>query len=159
LENIFVMSQKELSIYALITKVEDKRMSQVKASELLNISDRHFRRLWKAYQKEGPSALVSKKRGKPSNNRLPNALYQKAMSLIKEHYEGFGPTLANEKLLENHNINISTETLRQWMIQAGLWKKRNKKKLTLHQSRLRRSHKGELIQVDGSPHDWFRRKI
>jgi hypothetical protein len=149
------MTQNELTIYSLITKVQEKRISQMKASELLNISDRHFRRLLKAYKKEGPSALISKKRGKSSNNRLSDELYHKIISLLKKHYEGFGPTFANEKLLENHNISISTETLRQWMIKASLWNKRKRKKIHLHQSRLRRSNIGELIQVDGSPHDWF----
>lgn len=155
MEKIFNMTQKELSIYSLVLKVEDKRISQMKASELLQISDRHFRRLLKAYRKEGPSSLISKKRGKPSNNKLPDKLYLKSISLIKKHYDGFGPTLANEKLLENHKIKISTETLRQWMIKAGLWNKKKRKKLVIHQSRLRRSNLGELIQVDGSPHDWF----
>jgi len=155
LENLFVMSQKELSVYDFIIKVKEKRVSQVKAAELLNISDRHFRRLLKAYLKYGPSSLISKKRGKPSNNRLSKKLYEKTISLIQKHYEGFGPTLANEKLLENHNLKVSTETLRQWMIRAGLWNKKKRKKIILHQSRLRRSNIGELIQVDGSPHDWF----
>ena len=149
------MSQKELSIYDLIHKVREKRISQMKASELLNISDRQFRRLWKAYKETGAEGLISKKRGAPSNNRLPDELYHTVIDLIKRHYIDFGPTLANEKLYENHNIKVSTETLRQWMIKAELWTKKKRRKLQVHQSRLRRSCKGELIQVDGSPHDWF----
>ena len=155
MENLFTMSQKELSIYDLIHKVREKRISQMKASELLNISDRHFRRLWKAYKETGAEGLISKKRGAPSNNRFPEELYHTVIGLIKRHYIDFGPTLANEKLYENHNIKVSTETLRQWMIKAELWSKKKRRKLKLHQSRLRRSCKGELIQVDGSPHDWF----
>ena len=155
MENLFTMSQKELSIYDLIQKVKDRRISQMKASELLNISDRHFRRLWKVYIEHGTEGLISKKRGTPSNNRLPEELYHRTIKLIKKHYADFGPSLANEKLYENHNIKISTETLRQWMIRAELWTKKKRKKLQVHQSRLRRSCKGELIQVDGSPHAWF----
>lgn len=155
MEKLFTMSQKELSIYDVILKVKERRISQMKASELLNISDRQFRRLWKAYKEFGSEGLISKKRGKPSNNRLPEALSKRAINLIKKKYIGFGPTLANEKLSEHHNINVSLETLRKWMMKAGLWTGKKRKKIKLHQSRLRRSHKGELIQVDGSPHDWF----
>ena len=75
MENLFTMSQKELSIYDLVLKVSEKRISQMKASELLNITDRHFRRLWKAYKKYGTEGLISKKRGAPSNNCLPEELY------------------------------------------------------------------------------------
>ena len=149
------MTQKELSIYDLVIKAEEKRLSQLKASELLQISERHFRRLLKAYRAQGPSGLISKKRGKPSNNRLPEKLHQRTIELIEKKYSDFGPTLAREKLIENHNIKVSAETLRQWMLKAGIWHEKRRKKLTLHQSRLRRSHEGELIQVDGSPHDWF----
>lgn len=155
MEKLFAMTQKELSIYDLVIKAEEKRLSQLKASELLQISERHFRRLLKAYRKEGPSGLISKKRGKPSNNRLPEKLYQRTIELIRKKYSDFGPTLAREKLMENHKIKVSTETLRQWMLKAGIWHEKRRKRLTLHQSRLRRSHEGELIQVDGSPHDWF----
>lgn len=149
------MTQKELSIYDLMIKIREKRLSQVKASELLNISDRHFRRLVKAYKEEGPSGLISKKRGKPSNRRIPDKLKAKILDLIKKQYSDFGPTLISEKLLENHHIKISAETVRQWMLQKELWKEKRRKRLKIHQSRLRRSHEGELIQVDGSPHDWF----
>lgn len=155
MEQLFIMTQKELCIYDLINKVEEKRLSQLKASELLNISDRHFRRLLKAYREQGPSGLISQKRGKPSNRRLPEKLHKKTIELIKKKYSDFGPTLIKEKLSENHNISISVETLRQWMLKAGIWHQKRRKKLILHQSRLRRSHEGELIQVDGSPHDWF----
>ena len=155
MEKVFFMTQKELSIYDLILKVEEKRISQMKASELLNISERHFRRLLKAYREEGPSGLMSKKRGKPSNHRLPEKLKIKAIGLIQKKYSDFGPTLVKEKLLENHNIKISVETLRQWMLQTEIWHEKRRKKLKLHQSRLRRSNEGELVQVDGSPHDWF----
>jgi hypothetical protein len=155
LEKLFTMTQKELSIYDLIIKAQDKRLTQMKVSELLDISDRHFRRLLKAYREEGPQGLISKRRGKPSNNRLPDKLHQRTIDLIKNKYVDFGPSLIREKLVEKHNIKLSKETLRQWMLKEGLWSEKRRKKLVLHQSRLRRSHEGELIQVDGSPHDWF----
>lgn len=155
MENLFVMTQKELSIYNLMIKVQESRISQVKAAELLGISDRHFRRVYKLYKEQGCLGIVSKRRGLPSNNRYPQQLYDNVIKIIKEHYNDFGPTLIKEKLEENHKIMISVETIRQWMIKDGLWKLKKRKKLKIHQSRLRRSHKGELIQVDGSTHDWF----
>jgi len=155
LEVLFSMTQKELSIYDLLIKIKEKRLSQLKAAELLNISDRHFRRLLKAYREQGPSGIISKKRGKLGNHRLPEKLYQRTIELVQKKYSDFGPTLAHEKLLENHKINISVETLRLWMLKAGIWQEKRRKRLVLHQSRLRRSHEGELVQVDGSPHDWF----
>ena len=142
MEQRFFMTQKELSIYDFIIKVEERRISQLKASELLNISDRHFRRLLKAYEKEGPTGLISKKIGKPSNNRLPAKLHEETMQLVKSHYSDFGPTLVKEKLYENHKIKVSVETLRQWMIKAELWNRKRRKRLTIHQSRLRRSFEG-----------------
>src|SRR3990167_5390128 len=149
------MSEKELSAYNFIIKVNEKRMTQLEAAKLLNISDRHFRRLFKAYKEEGPYGLISKKAGKPSNHKLPEKIYNKTINLIKSKYSDFGPTFACEKLYENHTINISVETLRIWMMKAGLWDRKRRKKIQLHQSRLRREHEGELIQLDGSPHDWF----
>jgi hypothetical protein len=155
LEKIISMTQKEFSVYDYILKVKEKTMSQVESAKLLNISDRHFRRLLKTYREKGPIALVSKKRGMSGNHCLPQKLYQKTINLIKTKYSDFGPTLACEKLYENHKIKISVETLRLWMIKENLWDRKRRKKIELHQSRLRRSHEGELIQVDGSPHEWF----
>ena len=149
------MSEKELSRYSLVEQVVEKTMSQAKAAKLLGISARHFRRLLKAYRTEGAKGLISKKRGKVSNRKLPEALKTRTLNLIEGKYKDFGPSFANEKLHKEEKISISVETLRQWMIEAGLWKGKQKKKLRLHQSRARRSCVGELIQVDGSPHDWF----
>lgn len=105
------MTQKELSIYDLMIKTEEKRLMQLKASELLGVSERHYRCLLKAYRQEGPAGLISKKRGKPSNNRLPDKLREKALSLIREKYSDFGPTLAREKLIGKHQMRISTDFL------------------------------------------------
>lgn len=155
MEALLAMSQKEISKYNLMIRVEEKKVSQMDAAELLGISDRHFRRLWKAYQTEGAAGLISKARGRPSNNRLPESLKKRALILLRKHYEDFGPSLACEKLQENHNLKVSSETLRKWMIEANLWSRKRRKKLTLHQSRNRRSQLGELVQIDGSSHDWF----
>jgi len=149
------MTKKELERYALIDQVIQRRVSQVNTAEMLGISDRHFRRLLKAYREEGASGLLSKRRGKPSNNRKPEKEKNKAIKLIKEKYEGFGPTLAREKLVEKHKMKVATETVRKWMIEEGLWKARKQRQPKIHQSRARREREGELVQIDGSPHDWF----
>lgn len=155
MEKLFVMSKKDLERYAVLEKAIEKRISQVNAAEMLGISDRHFRRLMKAYKKEGARGLASKRIGKPSNNRKPEKERKEATKLIKKKYEGFGPTLAREKLLENHRIKASVETVRKWMIEEGLWKEKRKREGKVHQSRERREREGELVQIDGSPHDWF----
>jgi len=149
------MTLKDLDRYNTVSLVLSKRMTQLKAAELLGVSDRHFRRLIKKYKEGGASALISKRTGSPSNNRFPEEKKEKALKLLSSKYKGFGPTLASEKLLENEDIKVSKETVRKWMIAYNLWKGKKRRSPKIHQSRLRRSSYGELIQVDGSPHDWF----
>jgi len=149
------MSKKELSRYGIMEKTEVKRMSQREGASLLGISERHYRRLLKRYREKGIEGLISKKRGKPSNRRCPEKVKQKTLELLKGKYKDFGPTFASQKLEKEEQIKLSRETLRLWMIEEGLWKGKKQKPIKLHQSRIRRSQEGELIQVDGSPHDWF----
>ncbi len=155
MEKIYNMTLKDLDRYNTVSLVLSKRMTQLKAAELLGVSDRHFRRLIKKYKEGGASALISKRTGSPSNNRFPEEKKEKALKLLSSKYKGFGPTLASEKLLENEDIKVSKETVRKWMIAYNLWKGKKRRSPKIHQSRLRRSSYGELIQVDGSPHDWF----
>ena len=98
--------------------------------------------------------MISKRRGRPSNNRLPEAYRDLASSLVSERYADFGPTLAAEKLAEVHGCTISRETLRGWMIAAGLWIRHRLP--SPHQPRRRRDCCGELVQIDGSEHAWFK---
>jgi hypothetical protein len=111
--------------------------------------------LQKTYREKGAEGLISKRRGKPSNNRLKAETKQKAADLIRERYQGFGPTLAHEKLTEVHAVKISLESLRQLMITEKLWKPRRAKRPVVHPMRERRACLGELVQMDGSPYDWF----
>jgi len=99
--------------------------------------------------------LISKRRGKPSNNRLMADVKRQAIDLIHSRYHDFGPTLAHEKLSEVHKLDLSVESVRQIMIAEGLWKPRKAKRRAVHQMRLRRACRGELVQIDGSPHAWF----
>lgn len=104
---------------------------------------------------DGPEGLVSWKRGRPSNRAFKGDLRANILALVREHYLDFGPTLATEYLTERHQITISHETLRKWMIAAGLWKDRDARRPRPYQPRYRRDCRGELIQVDGSKHWWF----
>ena len=136
-------------------KIEEKKLTQTKAAKQINISDRQLRRLWKRYKKQGEEGLVSRKRGKPSNRKINTKTLNRAQKLILEKYRDFGPTLATEKLAELHKIKLSIETVRKLMIEAEIWVPRKAKKAKIHQRRPRRSCEGELVQIDGSPHDWF----
>jgi transposase len=149
------MSTKELSRLEVIQRLEDKRMSQKEAGDILGLSVRHVKRLLKAYRRDGVKGLVSKRRGRPSNNRLAEETKQKVLDLLKSKYSGFRPTLAHEKLVELEGLKISDESVRQLMMAEGLWKAKKARKVAVHQMRERRACFGELVQIDGSEHDWF----
>jgi hypothetical protein len=121
----------------------------------MGLCARQVRRLCTAYERHGPTGLASRKRGKPSNRRLSEAFQQRATEIVRELYCDFGPTLAQEKLLELHGVRVAKETLRKWMATAGIWLTRAKRLPKAHQPRHRRACFGELVQIDGSPHAWF----
>jgi transposase len=149
------MSNKELERYALIQRVVGKAVSQRFAATQLALSVRQVRRLCVAYSTHGAQGLVSKQRGKPSNRQTDGMRRSRIMALVQTHYRDFGPTLASEYLLSQHDQRLSSETLRQWMIDDGLWEPKRKRAKRAHPSRARRPCMGELIQIDGSPHAWF----
>ncbi len=99
--------------------------------------------------------MASKRRGRCPGNAIGDAVRRQALAIIRAHYIDFGPTFAHEKLTELHACHCSVETLRKWMIKDGLWLGKQRKKAVIHQSRPRRPRLGELVQIDGSPHDWF----
>jgi hypothetical protein len=149
------MSRREIDRLEVIRRVQERRLTQVKAAQLLGLGPRQVRRLCTSYEQHGAPALVSRKRGKTSNRRLPEALQARAVELVREKYSDFGPTLAREKLVELHGVNVARETLRKWMAGAGIWLTRDKRAAKAHQPRHRRACFGELVQIDGSPHEWF----
>src|SRR5947209_8166726 len=149
------MSQRELSRLEVFRQLLDKRLMQRQAADLLSLSVRQVIRLAKAFKREGAAALVSKRRGRPSNNRLAPPLCTRAGELLRALYYDFGPTLAHEKLTAEHGLRLSIESVRRLMIREGLWQVRRARKAAVHQLRERRARCGELIQIDGSPHDWF----
>ena len=149
------MSHQEIDRVGIVELVESKKLSQVEGSRRLNISSRQMRRLQKRYGKEGVEGLISKHRGKQSNNQISEVIKSEVCKLIREKYSDFGPTLAHEKLVEQHNKKLSVESLRQMMIADELWAPKQRKTKRVFQLRPRRERFGELIQIDGSPHDWF----
>lgn len=148
------MSQGELSRLEIVQRVKQKSLKQREAAELLGLTERQVKRLCKRYKEEGPTGLTSKRRGRPSNNRLAEKTVKKARELLGSHYHDFGPTLAHEKLTIK-GVRLSVEAVRQLMIAEGLWQVRRAPRAVIHQLRERRARVGELIQIDGSPHDWF----
>jgi hypothetical protein len=112
------MSTKELDRVDVVRRVIERRLTQVKAAELMGLTARQVRRLCNAYQDAGPIGLASRKRGQPSNRRLPPLLQAQAVEIVRERYADFGPKLAQEKLLELHHIRVAKETLRKWMTLA-----------------------------------------
>jgi transposase len=155
MDKLLPMSAQELSRVEVMQKLSEKRMSQKEAGAMLHVSTRQIKRLLKTYRQKGAAGLVSKHRGRKGNNRLAEDIKKQALNLLKTKYQGFGPTLAHEKLVEKEKLKLSDESVRQLMIAEDLWKPRKVKKVTIHQLRERRACFGELIQIDGSPHDWF----
>jgi transposase len=125
---VLTMSVRELERAELMRRVHEGRLRQPRAAEQLGVSVRQVERMYRAYKADGPAALVSKKRGRPSNHRLAEALRRETLKLVRERYEGFGPTLAHEKLVECHGVRVSVETLRKWMAADGLWAPRAERK-------------------------------
>jgi len=153
--DLLTMSKKELNRLEVMQRVDEKRLRQKAAAEQLGISERQVKRLLRRYRLQGANGLVSKRRGQPSNHQLAEETREKVLDLLKSKYTGFGPTLACEKMVEVEHLKISNESVRQLMLAEGLWKAKKARKVVAHQMRERRACFGELVQIDGSPHDWF----
>lgn len=149
------MSRKEWGRVEVITAVMDKRMTQRDAAQRLSLSVRQLKRLVRAFRDSGAPGLVSKRRGKPSGRRIAEQERSRVVALVREQYADFGPTLAAEYLRREHGFTRSVETLRGWMTHAGVWTAASSQRGRAHPPRERRARRGELIQIDGSPHDWL----
>lgn len=152
---VLAMSHGELSRFDTLMRVERGELRVEVAAALLGVKRRQVFRLLERLRSDGASGLVSRKRGRPSNRRYDDDFRDRVIALVREHYSGFGPTLAKEYLAERHGIILASETVRQFMISAGLWKDRDARRPRPYQPRYRRDCRGELIQVDGSKHWWF----
>ena len=149
------MSDKEIQRLAVLQDVRDHRITQVRAAEILNLSTRQITRLLQKLNQDGVSGLAHASRGQPGHHRHDELLKSKCLSIISEHLLGFGPTLAHEKLSSMFALDIPVETLRRWMTANDLWIPRAKRQKRPYQPRYNRDCFGELIQIDGSYHDWF----
>ena len=148
------MSQKERDRLKVMAQVQSKRMAQQEAAEVLRLSSRQVRRLLRRYEEHGDAGLVHELRGRRSNRCMDPAVRERAVALIRTQYMDYGPTLASEVLGAEHDIVVSRETLRHWMIEAELWQSR-RAKVQHRQWRERKACFGELSQMDTSIHDWF----
>ena len=149
------MSKREFDRLEVLMGVQAGRLRVAEACALSGLSRRQVFRLLQGFREDGAASLLSKRRGRPSNRRLPGAVRDLALALVRERYADFGPTLAAEKLAARHGCAVSRETLRQWMIADGLWRDRRHRLPSPHQPRRRRDCLGELVQIDGSEHAWF----
>lgn len=153
-EDRVTMSSKELRRVHVIRQVQDKQMTQRKAAAALGLTTRQVRRLVGRMRQEGDRGLVHRGRGQPSNRRIPEKQKTKALKLYAQRYGDFGPTLAAEKLAERDGITLSAETLRGWLRAQGVTHFQRRQRP--HRAwRARKGHVGELVQVDGSHHDWL----
>jgi|CXWL01.1.fsa_nt_gi hypothetical protein len=149
-----IMSVTELRRVSVIRQTMEKKLTQVKAGALLGLTPRHIRRLLARVAQAGDQGLAHRGRGKPSNRRIPEPVKAKALRLYAQRYGDFGPTLAAEKLAEHQGLTLSDETLRSWLLAQGVTHFRRRKRP--HRAwRERKPHVGELVQLDGSHHDWF----
>lgn len=147
------LSTKERRRLELLSRVKEGEMKLVRVAELIRVSYRQVKRIWKRYQAQGDMALAHGARGRPSNRRKDAKVREQVLARIRERYADFGPTLASEELAKE-KLHVDHETLRRWMLTEGLWQKRRKRQRH-RQWRERRAHLGELVQMDGSHHDWF----
>ena len=150
-----LISVEEADRAVVVREVSEKRLRQREGAERLGIGVRQVKRLVRRYRELGVAGLASGRRGRRSNNAIGDGVRRRVMDLVGERYADFGPTFACEKLVEDHGHRLSAETLRQWMIAEGLWRSRARRAVRVHQGRPRRECLGDLVQIDGSPHDWF----
>ncbi len=154
-EETIALTQRALHRLKVIEAVTDRRLTQAAAGGQLGITARQVKRLVAAYRADGAAGLVSRRIGQPSNRRIKEPLRETIRALLVARYPDFGPTLAQEKLLEVHQIEVSIETVRQLQMALGLWRPKRRQAARAFQLRERRGRCGELIQIDGSPHAWF----
>lgn len=154
MEGYLTMSNREIDRLKVIQNTIDGRFTQTEAAQMLDVSERQVRRLRRKVEKEGNRGIIHGLKGRPSNHLLPQWYKDEALALVKTHYSDFGPTFAAEKLLEEHNMRISVNTLRKGMLSEGLYAAKPHK--PKHRKwRARRTCVGMLVQLDGSEHAWF----
>ncbi|MDN7856308.1 ISNCY family transposase [Burkholderia cepacia] len=155
---LVTLTMRELDRLKVIQAVVDTGLKPGRAAERLGLSVRQVERLIIRYREQGASGVASGRRGRPGNRKLDDGLALRALTVIRDRYADFGPTLACEKLWECHGIRLAKETVRKLMTEAGLWIPRRQRPPKVYQPRARRACLGELIQIDGSDHRWFEQR-
>lgn len=153
-KDIIRMSVKELSRIKTIHSVLEEEITQKKAADILDLSDRQIRRIVKRVGEEGNKGFIHKSRGRHGHRAIPEDVKAKVLELYQKRYKGFGPTLAAEKLSEIDRLSLSRETLRKWLIKGGISYKRRRNR-PHKEWRERKQHYGEMVQIDGSQHNWL----
>ncbi len=153
-EDKIIMSQKEVNRLYVIRQTIEKAITQDQAAEILGVTARQVRRIARSVRRDGDAGICHKSRGKRAHNRIADKIRDKAVTLCRESYKEFGPTHASEKLFTKHGIAVSDETLRSWFQEEHIPYK-SRKKRPHRRWRERKAHRGEMVQMDGSHHDWF----
>ena len=154
-EEPLLLSQRDRDRLKVLHEVRKKHITQIQAAEQLKLSDRWIRELVERVKDKGDKAVVHGSRGQASPRQIAAKEEKRAMEIVAHEYADFGPTLANEYLRRDHGIEVSRETVRKWMMRAGIWKKRRQRLEPVHVFRTRRSCFGELVQWDTSDHAWL----
>ena len=149
------MTQLERDRLVTLKKIQKKLIKQQAGAEELQITARHLRRLLERLKQEGDKSVIHGLKGKPSHRRMEETEKEAVKILSADVYRGFGPTLASEYLRDEHGIQASKETVRQWMLRGKLWRAQRDKMVEVHLWRPRRSRSGEMVQWDTSEHDWL----
>jgi len=156
MEGHLVMSNQEVNRLQMMEKLKRKELTKLETASLLGVTERQVRRIFKRYLKDGASGLTHKGRGKPGNRRVKPEEVAVALELLKKPlYAGFAPTFAHEQLVKQNLITFGVDTLRHLMTAHSLWTPKKVKLAAVHQLRERMAHYGDMVQLDGSPHDWF----
>jgi len=153
-EDIVRMTKRELERWQVIQRVLRGELTQLLAGEALGLSERQVRRMVKKVRRRGARALAHASRGRESPRKMVEALEDRIAEIIRSRYQDFSPLHVAEKLSERHRIEVSREKVRQVMMAKGLWRRRRYRKVA-HIWRERKHHLGEMVQMDGSHHDWL----
>lgn len=149
------MSGRDRDRLKVLHEVKRGHLTQKQGGEQLGVTDRWVRKLLVRMRREGDGGILHRLRGRCSNRRMGDKTRQKAIQLVERRYGGFGPTLASEYLAKEHELRVSRETLRKWLMEVGLWQRKRRRVEAIHTWRPRRSCWGELVQWDTSEHDWL----
>jgi transposase len=154
-EERIAMTQEERDRLHWLKQAREKKMPQKQAAEKIGVTARWIRTLLQKLKEQGDRVVMHGLRGRASNHKTSAKRHQRIMTIVQREYADFGPTLASEYLAEKHQLKVSKETLRKWMIAAGVWKAHRARVEKVHGWRVRRACRGELVQWDTSEHNWL----